>query len=173
LPLSFAAEKDSSSGWLGIVIEEMSPAMLAALNIEYGVLIAEVIEDGPGAKAGLQMGDVILNVDGERVSSLMTLREVVRSRPGKKVEVVFLRRMKQQKVMVELGSRPGRVFFQWELSRPIELWRELRRVWRRVLPQLRINTDIYQQTLDSLQVQIEELRRGLLEMQKRLQEERR
>ncbi|MGQ9708042.1 MAG: S1C family serine protease [bacterium] len=168
------SDEQAMSGYLGVVAEEMSPAMLAALNIEQGVLVADVVKNGPGAKAGLKIGDVILKIDGEMIGGVMGLRQMVRSRPGQKVAVVFLRQLKEQKVMVELGSRRTRGLRQLELrSLPIEVWRSLRQVWRKVEPQLRTGNDIYQESLDSLQKQIEELRFELLEMQRRLKELRR
>ena len=57
-----------SRGWLGVQIQEVTPAIAASLGLkgEHGALVAVVTPDSPGAHAGLKQGDVILSFNGKR-----------------------------------------------------------------------------------------------------------
>ncbi|MFQ5827302.1 MAG: PDZ domain-containing protein, partial [Dehalococcoidia bacterium] len=57
-----------------------------------GVLIARVYPDTPADKAGLRVEDIIIELAGERVTSIEKLREVIRAHKiGDGIEVAFVR----------------------------------------------------------------------------------
>ncbi len=153
-----ATEKEIK-GWLGVVVEDMSPAMLIALGVENGVLVSDVIINSPAAKAGLKMGDVIVQVAGKRIVNYAGLQEVVAERPGEVVEIVIVRRLEEHRLKAELARRAGiKDKHPKEFSEGLqELMRNLRRFFRKVEPQLRGQQENYQEALDSLQAQIEKL----------------
>ena len=98
-------------GWMGVAIQELTPALAQSFQLpeshKGGVLISEVHEDGPSAKAGLQRGDVILEYGGEEVKDVNHLRNIVaRTKVGKKKEIKVLRDGKQIILGLELGERP-------------------------------------------------------------------
>ena len=68
-----------SRGWLGVQIQEVTPAIAASLGLlgEQGALVAVVTPDSPGAAAGLKQGDVILSFNGEDVGRLRDLPRLV------------------------------------------------------------------------------------------------
>jgi serine protease Do len=68
-----------SRGWLGVQIQEVTPAIAASLGLhdEHGALVAVVTPDSPGAKAGLKQGDVILSFKGEDIAHLRDLPRLV------------------------------------------------------------------------------------------------
>ena len=68
-----------SRGWLGVQIQEVTPAIAASLGLhgEQGALVAVVTPDSPGAKAGLKQGDVILSFNGNEVDHLRDLPRLV------------------------------------------------------------------------------------------------
>jgi serine protease Do len=68
-----------SRGWLGVQIQEVTPAIAASLGLqgEHGALVAVVTPDSPGAKAGLKQGDVILSFNGSEVDHLRDLPRLV------------------------------------------------------------------------------------------------
>jgi serine protease Do len=76
---------------LGVRLQAVTPEMARELRLEGegGVLVAEVSPDGPAAKAGLQRGDVILEVNKQAVSKPDQLPPIVaKAKPG---AVVVLR----------------------------------------------------------------------------------
>jgi serine protease Do len=68
-----------SRGWLGVQIQEVTPAIAASLGLhgEQGALVSVVTSDSPGAKAGLKQGDVILSFNDKEVVHLRDLPRLV------------------------------------------------------------------------------------------------
>jgi serine protease Do len=59
-------------GVIGVQVQTVTATMAAALKLPRadGVIVADIDPSGPGARAGLQIGDVILAADGRRVQSV-------------------------------------------------------------------------------------------------------
>jgi len=94
-------------GWLGVAIQSISPDLLKAFNLEdtHGALVADVMSDGPAAKAGLQRGDVIVGFNGNKVQDSTELPRLVAAiAPGTKVQVEVVRGGKKMTVPVTLGT---------------------------------------------------------------------
>ena len=83
-------------GFLGITCEEVNG----------GVLILEVIDDTPAHKAGLLPGDVLKEMNGEKISNRenLTIR-VSRLKPGKKVVFLYDRKGKLISSKIKIGTR--------------------------------------------------------------------
>ncbi len=99
-------------GWMGVAIQELTPALAQSFQLpegqQGGVLISEVHQDGPSAKAGLQRGDVILKYDNESVKDVNHLRNIVaRTKVGKQKEIKVLREGKETTLILVLGERPS------------------------------------------------------------------
>ncbi|TVS15809.1 MAG: PDZ domain-containing protein [Planctomycetaceae bacterium] len=93
-------------GYLGTVISD-DRGVLASFGAEAGVLIEDLVEDGPAHQAGLQSGDVITAMDEEAVEDTATLRErVARSEPGQSIRLTLLREGQPAEVQVTLGQQP-------------------------------------------------------------------
>jgi serine protease Do len=81
-------------GWLGVVIQGVSPEIAEELELEEtkGALVSKVIEEGPAAEAGIEKMDVIREFDGQPVDDYDDLPRIVASTPvNKKVEIVVIR----------------------------------------------------------------------------------
>jgi serine protease Do len=63
-------------GWAGISIQDITPDSAEELGLsrQRGVLISEVYDEGPAARAGLQPGDVIVGVDDVKTLRSQALR---------------------------------------------------------------------------------------------------
>lgn len=87
------------SAWLGVYLQEGEP------NAK-GALVTGVYPTGPGARAGLQPGDVIVQVDSQKIESPADLITLVQeSDPQQQMEFTVLRNNQSTKVPVTLGSR--------------------------------------------------------------------
>jgi serine protease Do len=81
-------------GKLGLTFQPVTPELAAALGMErpHGAMVNDVMKDGAASKAGIQPGDVIVEVDGTEIHRSEELaRNVARHAPGTAVEVKVLR----------------------------------------------------------------------------------
>jgi serine protease Do/serine protease DegQ len=93
-------------GFLGVGVQEFTPDLAEGLNVKEtrGVVINSLTPDGPAAKAGLKLEDVIVAVNDQAVDSLQTLRLIIaQTPPGTKVRVKSFRGGKPADVEVTLG----------------------------------------------------------------------
>ena len=73
-----------------------------------GIYVAKVIDDGAAADAGIQKGDVITHVDGQKVKQFGDLQGIIaQKRPGDKVTVKYLRNKKEKTVTLTLKNEQG------------------------------------------------------------------
>ena len=73
-----------------------------------GIYVAKVVEDGAAADAGIKEGDVITAIDGEKVTRMAELQEVIaKKRPGDKVTLTYLRDKKKKTETVTLKNEQG------------------------------------------------------------------
>lgn len=96
-------------GWLGLLIQKITPDMakIFKLEREEGALVADVIADGPAAKAGIERGDVVVSFDGKVVKDFRDLSRRAAATPvGKEIKVVVNRDGKEQTITVKLGEFP-------------------------------------------------------------------
>ena len=96
-------------GYLGVVIQEVTPDLAKAFKAPEGkgALVGDVSSDGPGAKGGLQKGDVIEEIDGQTVTGVNDLRlRVASTAPGTTVHLKVFRNGEPRNVSVTLGQLP-------------------------------------------------------------------
>jgi serine protease Do len=94
-------------GWLGVVIQHISPGLAESFKLEdkTGALISKVDPKGPAADAGLQRGDVIVRFDGKPIKQMEELpRAVASTAIGKEVDVVVLRDGKEKAFRVRVAE---------------------------------------------------------------------
>lgn len=100
-------------GRIGIEISDVTPENAKFFDDANasGAVVTQVEPDSPGAKAGLQIGDVITEIDGQPVSDSGELQVVVgQKQPGTKIMLEVLRNGKSLDVPVtleEMGGRTG------------------------------------------------------------------
>lgn len=97
-------------GYLGIKLQPLNDDLAKAFKIESdsGALVGDVSADSPAQKAGLKAGDVVIEVDGKKVSEPRELQMIVAAiAPGTEINVKVLRDAKEQLFRVKLGERPS------------------------------------------------------------------
>ena len=98
--------KEVRRGWLGVKIQQVTEELGESLGVKpaRGALIAGVDEKGPAGPAGIQAGDVIVKFDGKDIKEMKELPRIVADTPvGKDVEVIIIRKGKEEKKTVRLA----------------------------------------------------------------------
>lgn len=95
-------------GQLGVVIQDLTPDLATAFNIEQGqrgVLVAQVQPNSSAAKAGVQAGDIVVSADGKTIESAAALRnEIGALRIGDNIKLTVLRDGKSKIIDVKIGE---------------------------------------------------------------------
>jgi serine protease Do len=101
-----------SRGYLGIMIQEVTPDIAKVFNLPSaeGALIGDVTPDSPGAKAGLQKGDVVTALNGQKISDSYDLRlRISQTAPGTSVKLDVYRNGQKQEMTLTLGEFPEKI----------------------------------------------------------------
>lgn len=78
------------------------------LGTNDGIYVAKVVEGQAAEDAGIVEGDVITSLDGQKVTKMAELQEILATkRPGDKLKVSLLRKKKAQTVEVTLKNEQG------------------------------------------------------------------
>jgi len=96
-------------GWLGIEPQDMTADLARAFGLERagGVIIAGMMRDGPGAKGGLKVGDIVQTIAGQPINDTQRLMaRIAAYAPGETVELGIYRNGSKQSLTMALGQRP-------------------------------------------------------------------
>jgi serine protease DegQ len=96
-------------GWLGLEPQDVTAEIARALALENvsGVLIRGIVKNGPAERAGIQVRDVVLEIDGKPTRDTPALlARIAELPPGSTVTVKVWRARKLQGVDVIVGRRP-------------------------------------------------------------------
>jgi serine protease Do len=99
-------------GYLGVGIQDVTPELAAAFKLgdRKGSLVGDVDPNGPSARAGLQPGDLIVEVNGKPMDDSRGLRLLVSSSaPGTQINLRVLREGQSRNLTVTLGELPVKV----------------------------------------------------------------
>lgn len=100
-----ATEKKAEQGYLGVSINSLSHQDKKDLGIGHGVLVTDVVKEGPAEKAGIKKGDVIQSVNGEKMTEPGEVTQIIRSlAPGAQAKIKLLRANKPVDLTVTLGK---------------------------------------------------------------------
>jgi serine protease Do len=96
-------------GWLGVMIQDITPELAESFGIKQtnGVLVGDVVADGPADKAGLKRGDIITTFNGKELDNAHTLSRLVASMPpNTQTKVEIVRDGKSKEIKVTIGTMP-------------------------------------------------------------------
>jgi serine protease Do len=94
-------------GFLGVLIQKVTPEIAESLGMDkgYGALVANVTKDGPADKAGVKVGDVIVEFDGKAVKDSSDLPIIVARTPvDKRARMKVLRDKNEISLTVSVGE---------------------------------------------------------------------
>ena len=129
-----------------------------------GVLVSSVTDNGPAAKAGLRVGDIITAVNGKPTTGYRDLREAIKdSHAGDSIRMDVLRGKARQTIVATAEEREGPQIRSFKLG---ELEREL----GPMLPKSEWHGKLMAPDNEELHVRIRDLEKRLQELEKRLQQ---
>lgn len=104
-------------GYLGVQLQNLSPDLAEEFGLpdQGGALVTDVQSGTPAAKAGLQDGDVIRQVDGKKITDREQLRLMIsQTAPDTKVTLTILRgesgkKPTEKTISATLGTLPGQI----------------------------------------------------------------
>jgi len=96
--------------WVGIGLQNLTPELMKRFNAKEkeGALISQVYEGSPAEKAGLKVGDIIVQIDGKKIKdSQDVVREVLKRQVDQKIQFEVIRDGKRVEVSVTTTQMPS------------------------------------------------------------------
>ncbi|MFN5150537.1 MAG: S1C family serine protease, partial [Burkholderiales bacterium] len=96
-------------GYIGVEPQDITPEMAEAFKLprREGAIIAGLLRNGPAEKAGVKVGDILLEVDGQTVRNTAGMLNLISQlKPGAQADLKFLREGKEISLKVQVGKRP-------------------------------------------------------------------
>jgi C-terminal processing protease CtpA/Prc len=148
VPLSLYGDQEMI-GYMGVVTQELTEAMMIALDVDHGLLIESVDDGSPAELAGLMTGDIIISLDDQKITDRKILKRTVANKPNERVTVTVDRRGKKVTKSLTLGQRE-KSKLRFEVDIPD-------------IPDLKVilGTKEMRENLARLEEEVEELRREL------------
>jgi S1-C subfamily serine protease len=101
-----------SRSYLGVALQPVTIAdHLRRLGLEgsTGLILLSVDANGPAGRGGLQIGDILIALDGKRVQHVDDVQNALESRkPAENALATILRGGEHRELTVTLGEQPGR-----------------------------------------------------------------
>jgi serine protease Do len=95
-------------GWIGVSYQSVTDDIADSFGLDraHGVLVANVVADGPAAKAGLKRNDIILSFAGQDVPDLRRFPKfVANARVGSTVDITVWRGGKETPLKLKIGEQ--------------------------------------------------------------------
>jgi len=95
-------------GWLGISVQDITDDIALSMNLKTreGALVTDVFKGDPADRSGIKTGDVIVEIDGKKISNTRDLLIIVASLPvGRQLNIVVMRNDKKKIFEVEISER--------------------------------------------------------------------
>jgi hypothetical protein len=168
-------------GYLGVSLRDLTVQLGDYFGVEdgEGALIEEVNADTPAAEAGLQAGDVIVQIDDEKIDDVADVTSYLRDKdPGDEVAVTVLRKGKDKTFEVKLGETSGALGwvggenFERMMPDMQRLHRALPRVEGRMPQIYRGYGEESEKGMDELRAEMKALKKEMEQLKEQLQQEK-
>jgi C-terminal processing protease CtpA/Prc len=127
--LRAAKVEDSSQGWLGIYIQNITTELMEAMDLKSlkGVLVNDVIDKSPADKAGLERGDIVIEFNNERIVDAEQFTKLVReTKPDVVVNIVVIRDDDKRTLEVKIGETKKKDIYKLSVKKPKDKKGEIR-----------------------------------------------
>ena len=181
---------DSKGGYLGVQVQDITRSLMKArdLSSDEGALVNRVEDESPASEAGIQRGDVIVEVNRQSIKDSQDLIGTMQdTKPGSKVDVVVLRDGDRKSLRVEVAKRPHDMMmagpgFRWQGNgMDPQQMREWGQRMRQMDPDTRARIDEsrkmmqdpeFRQQIEDLRKEVESLKEELRDLKQELQDSR-
>ena len=166
-PYSYSFSVFSGSR-IGVKVQDLTEQLGEYFGVRdgEGVLITEADEEGPAYGAGLRAGDVIVEVDGEKIEDVDGLMDVISDKEeGDKVEIKVIRDRKPKNFTVEVEEED-----EWSsvYLKELEKLKVLPEKFHE--PQIFWQEEEFREHKEELREELEELRKELEELKEELED---
>ncbi len=106
-------------GWVGVEVQDMTPELAESFNLQgvEGALIAGVLKGGPADAGGVRPGDILLAVNGRKVSDSATLLNLIAElKPGEAAQLTVARKQQSLDLKIRVGRRPVQRALESEIN---------------------------------------------------------
>ena len=125
-PEAFMKRFETWPGWerrvyIGVYLQPLTKELLDYFGVKEaaGLLVNRLTEDGPAAKAGLKVGDVIIRVEGKKVQSTGEVSEIIQGKKkGDKVKIEVIRDKKSTNFEITVDEEEGPSFSRFFSTQP-------------------------------------------------------
>ena len=96
-------------GWIGVYVQKVTPEIAESLKLgdDDGALVADVADGGPAKKAGIKRGDIIIELNGDKIDQMPNLPKLVASySPGTKTKLKVIRDGQEKVLNIKIGELP-------------------------------------------------------------------
>jgi serine protease Do len=96
-------------GYLGVGLQPLDESLAPSLGLpkDSGEIVRSIVAGGPGARGGLQQGDVIVRVGGQQVTLDQTVSYLIaNTKVGSRVPLEIIRGGRRQTIYIVVGERP-------------------------------------------------------------------
>lgn len=96
-------------GYMGLYPLDIDENLAQALKTKRtdGVIVADVIQNGPADRAGIKRGDIIIELNGQKIENSIHLRNIIAmNNPKTTIKVVLLRNGREMEALATLEERP-------------------------------------------------------------------
>jgi C-terminal processing protease CtpA/Prc len=104
IPLLLFGDTDMV-GYLGVSTGRLSEAVRIALGVDHGVIVEKIHDDSPAEEAGLEVGDIIMEIDKVQITDYKDLKKAVAARPNERVSITVHRKGKKLTKNLTLDER--------------------------------------------------------------------
>ncbi|MEO7775200.1 MAG: trypsin-like peptidase domain-containing protein [Steroidobacteraceae bacterium] len=96
-------------GWIGILPRDITATQAQQYGLaQGGVVVVNLYRDSPASSAGVELGDIVLTVDGRDVKNAQdAYAQIARHKPGEKVKLSMLRGADKVQLQIGVIEPPG------------------------------------------------------------------